>query len=170
MCGRELTRETEPVPTGAIFSDSSLLPHHLFVKLNLNSLPGTNRRYSAVETFSAHPTATGPTPPARWFVIAKFSQSGPQTVKRQASNESNSYFLSRLSDSPIARGMDRCGNQTRKTEARGARVPPLSLCGGWTLLPDQQCKPRKQEVAAGVIDHVDLAGIKPGFERREWNI
>jgi len=39
-------------------------------------------------------------------------------------------------------------------------VNSFSARGVRGLLPDEQGKPRKQEVAAGVIDHIYLAGIK----------
>jgi len=45
-----------------------------------------------------------------------------------------------------------------------------SACRTRTLLPDQQGKPRKQEVAAGVIDYIYLAGIKTRFERCQRHI
>lgn len=41
---------------------------------------------------------------------------------------------------------------------------------GLRFFADQQGKPRKQEVAAGVVDHIYLTGIKTGFERRERHV
>src|SRR5580700_1905541 len=46
----------------------------------------------------------------------------------------------------------------------------LLACGGGTLLPDQQGKPRKQEVASSVVDDINLASIKAGFERSQRHI
>ena len=44
------------------------------------------------------------------------------------------------------------------------------MCSAGAVLPDQQGKPRKQEVTAGVVDHIDLAGIKARLERGQRHI
>src|ERR1700684_2415645 len=57
----------------------------------------------------------------------------------------------------------------------------LNLKRGWdrefgagsgvrTLLPDQQSQPRKQEMTAGVVNHIDLAGIKSRLERGKRHV